>query len=113
MKTTGEPLSFYPGKDTAINRWIIVEDQISAIKLSAYGYNAVALLGTHLNMSKVREIQRVAKEVVIALDADATNKAFKMAKEFGLAFDRVKVAIMKQDAKDTSAGEFLEIFGDE
>jgi hypothetical protein len=109
MKEAAEPISFYRGGDN--DDWVIVEDQISAIKLSAYGCNSVALLGTHLNMPKAREIQRVAKRITIALDADATNKAFKMAKDYGLAFEKVKVVLMEQDVKDTPANEFYELFG--
>lgn len=81
---------------------VLVEDQISAIKLWNEGITSVALLGTELNEEKVREIAQFgAKTVIIALDRDATTKAFKHARKWGLAFPSVKVAMLNGDIKDT------------
>lgn len=124
MKEAKEAISFYPRQyeefdlqfspynTTDTSKWIIVEDQISAIKLSAYGYNAVALLSTNVNLAKIRDMQNAgAKQIMIALDADATQTAFKIAREYGLAFEKVKAVIMEQDVKDTPAEEFYKLFG--
>ena len=87
---------------------VIVEDQLSAMKVaeastSIYG---VALLGSLLNVEKVREIQRLRpEEVILALDADATATSFKYAREFGLAFPRMRVAILERDLKDTKLSD--------
>lgn len=112
MKEDSPSICFYwsHGK---LTDWILVEDQISAIKLSAFGYNAVALLGTQLNLDKVRDIQRAGgRRITIALDEDATATAFTLAREYGLAFDKTKVVIMPQDVKDTDSEEFYSLFGD-
>ena len=112
QKEPGEAISFHRADGTSPEMWILVEDSVSAIKLSAYGYNAVALLSTNVNLAKIRLIQDAgAKQIIIALDADATSTAFKIAKDYGLAFDYAKVRIMRQDPKDTDPEEFYELFG--
>jgi DNA primase len=79
----------------------LVEDQISAMKYrAATGNITVALLGTHLTVAAAGEIQRYAKRVTIALDADATAKAFAMARRWGAAFETCKVKILTKDIKD-------------
>lgn len=119
LKEPTEAISFYRGVDSDCElysgdkfKWILVEDQISAIKLAACGYNAVALLSTNVNLAKVRMIQEAgADRIIIALDADATKTAFKIARDYGLAFEKAKVVIMSQDVKDTPADEFYNLFG--
>lgn len=101
------------GESLDSDQLIIVEDQISRIKLNQHGYNAVALLGTHLSMDKAREIQQFkAKQVILALDEDATDKAFRVAKKFGLAWGDTRVVMMGQDVKDTDSDEFNHLFGE-
>lgn len=99
---------------------VLVEDQLSAIKLSAYGYNAVAFLGTpvdHLlsynGSDRVSEIARWAKEreVIVALDPDATEDAFKFARKWSSAFKQLRVAILDKDLKDTDHIHFREVLG--
>lgn len=93
---------------TRHERVILVEDQLSAYKTSLVeGVDAcVALLGTHLNLERVREIVELRpSEVIIALDADATKLAFDHAREFGLAFPRVRVSILAKDLKDTKLSD--------
>ena len=113
MKEAGEAISFHRSrKGISSDLWVLVEDSVSAVKLSAHGYNSVALLSTNVNLAKIRDIQEAgAKRVIIALDADASRTAFKIAKDYGLAFDSAKVRIMTQDVKDTPADEFYSLFG--
>lgn len=81
----------------------LVEDQISALKYTLAGRGrAVALLGTSLNMESVAEIQRVADHVTIALDADATVQAFRLARRWGSAFKSCQVKILERDIKNDS-----------
>lgn len=106
-------LSWYPrlGKGVRYGT-VLVEDQMSALKLqySTYHHDAVALLGTGINEEKVEEIQRHAKHVLIALDADATGQAFAMARKWGQAFETCRVIILKHDIKDTDAATIKKIF---
>lgn len=81
---------------------IVVEDQISALKVLQSGLTSVALMGNTLNAAKVREIAGLRPdEVVIALDADATSEAVALARTWGLAFPKTRVAILEKDLKDT------------
>lgn len=92
---------------------ILVEDQLSAIKVYASGVaNAVALCGVHLDAARVRAISQIMPpEVIIALDEDATSYAFLAAKRFGLAFRKIRVAMLGKDLKDTPMNDFREILG--
>lgn len=81
----------------------LVEDQISALKLAARGIRAVALLGTNITLEALSEIQKQADSIVIALDADATAKAFILARKYGSAFKSCQVKILTKDIKDDSA----------
>lgn len=99
---------------------VLVEDQLSAIKLAAYGYDSVALLGTptdklasYSGMDRVAEIVQAAgdREVIVALDADATEEAFKFARKWRSAFKRLRVAILANDLKDTTAADFERVLG--
>jgi DNA primase len=84
-----------------IGKNVIVEDQLSAIRLvSTTGGRAIALLGTDLNQEKVSEIAKHCKEVTLALDKDATAKAFKLASLWGNAFEKFTVVRLEQDIKD-------------
>lgn len=100
---------------------VLVEDQLSAIKLAAHGYGSVALLGTPADVvgtyggtDRVAEIatrSRSYDEVIVALDADATDAAFKFVRKWGSAFRRIRVAILSNDIKDTRASELAEVLG--
>jgi hypothetical protein len=88
---------------------VIVEDQISAIKANAAGYNSVALLGTSLNAEKVAEIQRYSPHVSIALDADATAQAFRHARKWQHAFESFRVVVLTKDLKDMKMEEVKDV----
>lgn len=114
LEVDAEPISFY--LDTGLQHvesspLIIVEDQVSAMRCMSDGLRAVALLGTHLNMHRVREIASVSKDVIIALDEDATATAFGMAQTWGLAFNSCRIAILDQDIKDMPRNEVLGALG--
>jgi len=83
------------------NGWVIlVEDVISAIRVSRFR-QGVALLGTHLNDKKVQNLLAWgAKNVVIALDPDALGKAIAIKKKYGIFFDTFRVVSLTNDPKD-------------
>lgn len=99
----------FEGPHTAV---VLVEDQVSALKVAQAGHIGVALLGTHLDANRVREIgtQR-PKEVIIALDQDATPLALGMARTWGLSFNKTRVAILEHDLKDIAHEEITEVLG--
>jgi len=100
---------------------VLVEDQLSAIKLEAHGYDSVALLGTPADVvgtyggsDRVAEIATRARthdEVIVALDADATTEAFLFVRKWGSAFRQIRVAILSKDLKDTPPEQFEEVLG--
>lgn len=100
---------------------VVVEDQISAIKLASHGYGSVALLGTPADVvgtyggsDRVAELASRARthdEVIVALDSDATDAAFMFVRKWGSAFRRIRVAILSRDIKDTPSGELEEVLG--
>jgi hypothetical protein len=105
--------STYEGVNSA-SHVLLVEDQLSAIKASqcANVTHAVALLGAHLDIPRVQEIAQLRpQEVLLALDADATETAFKLARLYGLAFPRLRVVILDRDIKDTPANKINEVLG--
>lgn len=83
----------------------IVEDSISACKMYAAGHAAAALLGTELGLSKAAEIADVCDgrglRPVLALDPDATEKAFRLQRQFAHVLPGVRVQPMAADPKDT------------
>jgi hypothetical protein len=96
---------------------VLVEDQLSAIKLFSTGkYNACALLGVpndgSIGVDRVREISKIpCSEVIVALDADATENAFQFVRKYGMAFKKIRVAILSKDIKDTQKAIFQEVLG--
>lgn len=94
---------------------VLVEDQISAMKVAQSGRIGAALLGDGLNFAKIRELQQIkgVEQTIFAMDADATGRAFDMAQKWGLALPRARVMILTQDLKDLPRREvssLLEFF---
>lgn len=91
---------------------IVVEDQISALKASNY-CTAVALMGTNLDYNKVEEIAEVANgaPVWIALDRDATAKAFDYFKLYRAWIPELSLLMLTKDIKDMRDDEILNLKG--
>lgn len=115
-----QPLLAHFGLSLNKGPLVVVEDQLSALKLAAYGYASVACLGVpdmegsgYSGSDRVREISRRAgdRDVLIALDADATETAFKFVKKWRYAFRGIRVVMLTQDLKDTPASKFAEVLG--
>ena len=91
---------------------VVVEDQISAMKVAQIGVASVALGGTGVNLAKVREWTSIgAQSVLLALDADATDQAFRIARKWHPAFDHLRVVMLEQDLKDSDNDDILSILG--
>lgn len=89
---------------------VLVEDQISALRVRQEGLDAVALLGTTMTAAKAGEIARHRpSEVIIALDSDATEEAFRLAARWAPAWQNCRVAILPRDPKDLPTGEIRHI----
>lgn len=96
---TPDAMAWYPkgGSD----KLIIVEDIFSAVRASKYE-NAVALLGTHMNQARADAIKEFVGSgtVYLCLDADAFNKAIKLAFTFKNTIPSLKVKKLSKDIKD-------------
>lgn len=89
---------------------VIVEDQISAIRISNEGVTSVALLGTNFTPNMALDIQRWGgKRYILALDPDALTKAVAISRKWGSIFPggRLEVAALPTDPKDYN-GDILE-----
>ena len=75
---------------------MIVEDATSATNVSSF-CTGIALLGTTLLDSHVEVIKKY-KEVIVALDPDATLKSFDIQKVLSL-YTNSRIAIIKDDLK--------------
>ena len=84
---------------------VIVEDQVSAIKVSKVS-NSLALLGTHMPLDVVKLLQNLKpSRIILALDPDATSTALQIAGYYGLFLGNLSVAILSKDPKDMSYEE--------
>ena len=83
---------------------VLVEDQVSAMRIASSGVTSVAILGTTFYSDFVRDFNnwhRGEFDAIIALDPDAATKALKMAHTWGPTFHRPpRVAMLKADPKD-------------
>ena len=80
-KATAQPwLDWWPG-DAEHKPLVIVEDTLSACRLTGLGYPSVALLGTGISVEQAQEIGAVSQGVdcFLALDSDAFGKAVMLA----------------------------------
>ena len=100
-------LSWYRTNNAAPT--VLVEDIPSAVRASMCGVNAVALLGTIMNEDKATEIATYApRPIVIALDQDATAKAFHILYKYSLMWGDAQVLPLDKDLKDMTEEQLQE-----
>jgi len=105
-----EPKMHFPqgGKHNKSTTIFLVEDHISAIKMSRY-CRCVALLGTHLTDRAAVILNYLADNIVFCFDNDATNKAIKLAKHFSALFKGTEVLHLNKDPKDMTDKELKKL----
>jgi len=88
---------------------VLVEDYISACKVSLAGATGVSLSGTNLNYAGVREIKLVDPErLYIWLDPGAERAAYNIQSQWGLTFNWSSVIVGDKDPKDHTVDEIRE-----
>ena len=97
------PVSIHSGKD----KIVAVEDVISSIKVARH-CASVALLGTNISEEQARELAGQYKEIILALDNDAINKAFMLRSKYSLIFRNFSVRLLVKDPKSMTDKEILE-----
>jgi hypothetical protein len=99
-------LSFY--KRGSKQRRIVVEDIPSAVRAATY-MPSVALNGTGITQDALHLLARTSPNIVIALDADATNRAWMHAREHQLLFESIEVRPLQQDLKGMKRDQLEEL----
>jgi len=100
-------------RQPAQDDWVIVvEDQVSAIKLWDLGYSAVALLGTYIDKVRAWEISKEYCNMLIWLDTDASKTAASYLHKFRLYFDTIAWMGTEHDPKDTPSAEITTTLGE-
>lgn len=90
---------------------VVVEDIPSAVRASLYT-DSVALCGTGCNREYAMEIAAHYKDVVWALDADATDQAIRLMRKYALLFESSRVLTLENDLKDTEEKELCVILSE-
>lgn len=100
FKATAQPwLDWWPGATS--DTTILVEDCLSACRLSGLGYQAVALLGTSISVDQAKEIAvQSCGPVYIALDNDAFAKSLKLVLRHKHIV-QMKPVLLLEDIKST------------
>lgn len=98
-----------PAKPTTDSALIVVEDPISAIKASRYGFG-VALLGTTLSIKKVEVLQRMRSKVILCLDPGTESTAAHYMERFGGYFKEFHVLHLRDDLKRVPFSELETAF---
>ena len=85
---------------------VVVEDYLSAMKIvqaTEGTVRACALNGADMGYQEAKEISQVdPQEVIIWLDPDATDAAYRLQAKYGLAFPLCRVTTSELDPKDMS-----------
>lgn len=85
---------------------VLVEDQVSAIKLAPHVHSC-ALLGTHLSEAKVHEIKEQGyRRIYLCLDPDAVFTAIKMQLALRHSLPNMYVLGIECDIKNMDKGQF-------
>lgn len=109
-----EPMLHYTLTNKQSPPVVLVEDVLSAMRITQLnmGWVGVALLGTDVNDEKTRSLKLYgSKDIIIALDPDALQKAWKIQKKFGLFFKSFTVATMSNDPKDLTDQDLIDDLG--
>lgn len=90
---------------------IIVEDLISALRVSRFG-QVFALLGSHIGLDHLEDILKVGKSGILALDKDAYGKSIGLLKRYSLFLGNFRPVLLSKDLKyetDERIKQVLEI----
>lgn len=87
----------------------LVEDQVSSMRVARFE-PTVALLGTHLDKRSAVWLSRKFREVVVLFDIGADMSAYKLVREYGSMFRKMKVVPrLPFDPKDMTDDDLKEV----
>jgi len=104
------PCSSSGDSNLTTNDLVIVEDILSSIKVSRHA-PCVALLGTHINDTRILDIRKESDTVVLMLDADAYKKALKYESTYSYLFNGFRVVKPRVDPKELKDEEIRNYIG--
>ena len=106
-------LSYSRSGRTGEGAIVIVEDILSAIKVSRYK-RAVALLGHTLSIPQIKELRNQTDSIILMLDGDVFHKAVQIKKKFGFYFRNFSVVYLSNglDPKDLESNKLEEIINE-
>jgi hypothetical protein len=87
---------------------MVVEDIPSAVRAAQY-IDSVALCGSGCSLDYAMEIAAHYRNVVWALDADATAHALRLMRKHSVLFDTSRVLVLEKDIKDEDEERLMEI----
>jgi hypothetical protein len=90
---------------------VVVEDIPSAVRCARYA-DSVALCGSGCSMDYAQEIAAHYRNVVWALDEDATAQAIRLMRQHALLFENSRVLVLEQDMKDMKEDELCELLSE-
>ena len=86
---------------------VIVEDIPSAVRVSKF-ISCAAICGTGLSPEAVQELSATTRNIVWALDADATGEAIRQNRKNRIYFDSSRVLTLPKDFKNMTDEEITE-----
>jgi hypothetical protein len=101
------PKIHFPLSSRTSSTCLIVEDIPSAIKANRY-ITSAALLGTHMTNDVVMHLRNHFDSLIIALDKDATDKAFELMHHSILFREGISILPLPKDIKDMDDDEVRE-----
>jgi len=89
---------------------LIVEDIPSCIRAGTY-IDSCALLSSNINVEQARHIASYYKDIIIALDNDAFNKAIQLKRKYSFYFNSIMLLHLTKDIKNMTDKEARELLG--
>lgn len=87
----------------------LVEDIISAIKISKVGHKAMPLFGSHINSKRLHNLKLLCNQINIWLDPDKRIESVKFAEHSLIIGLPCEVIFSEKDPKEESFGRITEI----
>ncbi len=91
------------------NEIILVEDVISAIKISKVGHSSMCLFGSNISIERFKHLSTLTKEVAIYLDPDKRKESLKFNRRASLVGLKSRVIFSANDPKEETFERLKEI----
>jgi hypothetical protein len=91
-------IGWYNWPEQQHDKVLLVEDCISAMR-GSHHLPSVALCGSHLTLDMLMDILMVTDNIILALDKDATEKAYAFQKKFSFIAPHMQVMPLEVDLK--------------